>query len=85
MVAVVCCLFFGVFGYGTCGCVVVFVSSYHRFLCLDPVERTAKNTASKWNFDLIHASKWNFVNEPQPEDTFYIEVGTTLKGYFTPN
>jgi hypothetical protein len=28
---------------------------------------------------------WNFVNEPQPEDTFYIEVGTTLKGYFTPN
>lgn len=28
---------------------------------------------------------WNFVNDPQPEDQFYIEVGTSLKGYFTPN
>lgn len=28
---------------------------------------------------------WNFINEPQPEDWFYIETGSTLKGYFTPS
>jgi len=28
---------------------------------------------------------WNFINDPQIEDTFYVETGTTLKGYFTPN
>ena len=27
---------------------------------------------------------WNFINDPQPEDRFYIETGSTLKGYFIP-
>ena len=27
---------------------------------------------------------WNFVNDPQVEDQFWIETGSTLKGYFTP-
>jgi len=27
---------------------------------------------------------WNWINDPQAEDEFYILAGTTLKGYFTP-
>ena len=27
---------------------------------------------------------WNWINDPQAEDQFYIKTGTTLKGYFTP-